>query len=138
MGETYGKGLPLGYLLIQSDGTGPAGAKERLIEQFLRYIKEKWNIQARFTHSDKDPSEINAMGSVHPDAKHQLCFWHSVKAVKTRLSILRRTPGYYDVEGAHSEFTWVDKDFVPIGQANGEPVSLFDVDVIIDSLSFLG
>lgn len=115
----------MGYLLIQSDGTGPTGAKERLITQFLQYIKEKWNIHAAFTHSDKDPSEINAMGNMFSDAKHQLCFWHSVKAVKTRLSVLRRTPGYYNVEDARTEFNWIDKDFVPIAQLNGNFVSVF-------------
>lgn len=113
----------MGYLLIRSDGTGPRGAKERLIAQFLQHLKDKWGIKATFTHSDKDPSEINAMGSVFLDAKHQLCFWHSVRSIKKRLSILRRTPGYYNVEEAQNEYNWIDRDFVPIAQMDPNYVS---------------
>lgn len=62
------------------------------------------------------------MGSIFTDAKHQLCFWHCMRAVKTCLKILRRTPGYYDVAEARREFYWIDKDFVPIGQMDEKTV----------------
>ena len=123
LGETYGKGLPLAYLLVQSDGTGPAGAKERLLTQFLKHIREKWNIKAIVTLTDKDPSEINACRQVFPEAAHQICFWHALRAFKTRLSILRRAPAFYDVNEAVAEFPWIDRSFVPARQLGRTLVS---------------
>ncbi|TBU40260.1 hypothetical protein BD309DRAFT_870600 [Dichomitus squalens] len=97
MGEVYGSGLPLGYLLLQSDG-GEKGGKERYLTCFLSQIRDKWDLQAVFTHTDKDWSEINAC------------------PIKSRLSILRRMPAYYNVQEAHEEFSWISEDFVPLQQ----------------------
>lgn len=69
------------------------------------------------TLTDKDFSEINAFLSVFPMAKHQLCFWHALRAVKTRLSILRRRPKFYDVKEAKMEFHFIDETFIPVGQS---------------------
>ena len=59
LGEVYGSGLPLGYLLVQSNG-GATGAKERYLAQFLEYIQKGWDVREIFTLTDKDWSEINA------------------------------------------------------------------------------
>ena len=40
-------------------------------------------------HSDKDCSEINAFSTVFPDAKHQLCYWHVLRAIKQHLVVLQ-------------------------------------------------
>lgn len=101
--------------MMQSNSHTP-GAKERLIRQLLLSLREKWGIKARITLTDKDFSEINAMRSVFPEAKHQLCFWHVLRAVKKRFAILRRMPGYYDVKAAHEEFHWISSTFIPIAQ----------------------
>jgi hypothetical protein len=83
-----------------------------------------WDIQPLFTLTDKDWSEINAFMAQYPEAKHQLCFWHALRAIKTRLAILRRAPAPYNVKLAHSEFDWIDQSFVPINQAQERvPVS---------------
>ncbi|PPQ78411.1 hypothetical protein CVT26_007765 [Gymnopilus dilepis] len=66
-------------------------------------------------------SEINAFLAKFPEAKHQLCFWHCLRAVKTRLSILRRRPRYYDVLEAKKEFDFIDLDFVPQAQEQSPP-----------------
>jgi hypothetical protein len=87
LGEIYGSGLPLGYLLIQSN-IGKPGAKEQFLCRFLSFIHDHWNLQIIFTLTDKDWSEINSFCATIPDAKHQLCYWHSVQAIKTCLSIL--------------------------------------------------
>jgi hypothetical protein len=118
LGEVYGSGMPLGYLLIQSNG-GEKGGKERYISQFLDYLKKTWDIRACFTLTDKDWSEIKAFLAKFPDAKHQLCFWHCLRAIKTRLSILRRAPAFYNVKEAMEEFSWIDELFVPVGQRRG-------------------
>ncbi|KAF7371939.1 Sister chromatid cohesion protein [Mycena venus] len=116
LGEVYGSGMPLGYLLIQSSSNAAAGGKERFIRQLLAHFRAVWKIKAIITLSDKEWSEINAFLAEYPEAKHQLCFWHALRALKKRLSILRRMPAHYDVALAHSEFTWIDKKFIPIAQ----------------------
>ncbi|KAJ7212431.1 hypothetical protein C8J57DRAFT_1539110 [Mycena rebaudengoi] len=65
----------------------------------------------------RDWSEINAFLAKYPNAKHQLCFWHALRAIKTRLAILRRVPAHYAVESAHAEFNWIDEKFVPVSQS---------------------
>lgn len=117
LGEVYGSGCPLGYLLIQSK-SGEPGGKERYISELLDYFNKKWKLKALITLTDKDISEINAFLKVFPDAKHQLCFWHCLRAIKTRLSILRRKPKYYDVKEAKMEFPWIDEKFLPLAQRN--------------------
>lgn len=116
LGEVYGSGCPLGYLLLQSNGSGSAGGKERYITKLLTYLKDNWCISPVATLSDKDWSEINALSKVFPDAKYQLCFWHVLRAIKKRLPILRRRPRYYDVKEAIKEFDFIDKRFVPVAQ----------------------
>ncbi|RDX40007.1 hypothetical protein OH76DRAFT_1366849 [Lentinus brumalis] len=115
LGEVYGSGIPLGYLLLRSSA-GVKGGKEQFLTHFLGAIRDKWNIQAHFTLTDKDWSEINACRASYPDAKHQLCYWHCLRAIKTRLSILRRTPAFYNSTEAHAEFSWIDEAFVPVQQ----------------------
>lgn len=66
-----------------------------------------------FTLSDKNWSEINAMGAVWPKAKHQLCFWHVLRAVKQRLAKAREQPAHYYPEEAHKEFPYILCSFVP-------------------------
>lgn len=70
-----------------------------------------------FTVSDKDWSEINACKAVFPDAKHQLCFWHVLWAIKKCLSILCHMPGFYSAEAAYAEFNFIDCSFLPTPQA---------------------
>ena len=124
LGEVSGSGCPLGYLLVQSSHGGEVGAKERYIQQLLKHFQRTWKITPIITLTDKDMSEINACLASFPSAKHQLCFWHCLRAIKTRLSILRRRPKYYDVKEAKMEFDWIDENFVPYGQAKGKEPSM--------------
>ncbi|KAJ7588953.1 hypothetical protein C8J56DRAFT_889708 [Mycena floridula] len=102
LGKVYSSGLPLGYLLIQSN-QGEAEGKERYISNVLAYFKKTWKIRAIITLTDKDWSEINAFLKNFPDAKHH---------------ILRRQPAFYNVEQAHEKYpNWIDLTFVPVKQA---------------------
>ncbi|THU75985.1 hypothetical protein K435DRAFT_601431, partial [Dendrothele bispora CBS 962.96] len=101
LGELYGSGCPLGYLLLQSPKEGEAGVKQRFISCFLEHFKTHYGLDPSFTLTDKNLSEINAFLETYPNAKHQLCFWHALRAIKTRLSILRRQPKYYNVTEAY-------------------------------------
>ena len=121
VGEIYGSGLPLGYLLIQSN-IGEPGAKEQFLSRFISYIQDHWNLRIIFTLTDKDWSEINSFLAIIPDAKHQLCYWHAIRAVKTCLSVLQHALGPYNAEAAKTEFDWIDDSFVSIRQS-GDQVS---------------
>jgi hypothetical protein len=116
----------LGYLLVQSSPQSAAGGKEKYLRQLLAHFKNVWKIRALITLTDKDWAEINAFLAEYPEAKHQLCFWHALRAVKTRLAILRRAPAHYAVAVAHAEFDWIDTKFVPLSQLeeiDGDSVS---------------
>lgn len=92
----------------------------RYLEEFIRHFRDSWIIQAVFTLSDKDWSEIGAFQQVYPDAKYQLCFWHALRAIKKRLAILRRQPAFYNVENANTEYNWIRRDFVPVNQRHDQ------------------
>ncbi|KAG6825684.1 hypothetical protein H0H92_002833 [Tricholoma furcatifolium] len=44
LGELYGSGCPLGYLLIKSEEGGETGGKERYILDLLCYFKTAWSV----------------------------------------------------------------------------------------------
>ncbi len=117
LGEGRCAGLVLGWCFLRSRGgkTEP-GDKEAILATWLRHFRDTWKLNIRVTHSDKDFSELNALAKVFPNAKGQLCFWHVLRAVKKRLAVLRRQPGYYNVTKAKNEFTFVDHRFLPRSQ----------------------
>ncbi|GJE99912.1 hypothetical protein PsYK624_161870 [Phanerochaete sordida] len=115
-----GSGIPLAFLMIQSSKEAAEGAKEQLITSFLSQLKAR-GVNPEYTLSDKDWSEINAMNAVWPKAKHLLCFWHVLRALKKRLAKNKERPSKYDAEAAHREFYFISPTFVPIAQQS-EPV----------------
>src|ERR1700753_1907408 len=112
LGEVAGSGCPLGYLLIKSEKGSELGGKQRYIAAVLACLRDTWDIHAIVTVTDKDWSEINACRQKYPDARHQLCFWHFLRAIKRRLAVLRRQPAPYDFRD-----DFIDPKFVPVGQA---------------------
>ncbi|KDQ06604.1 hypothetical protein BOTBODRAFT_181423 [Botryobasidium botryosum FD-172 SS1] len=74
LGEAYGSGMPLGYILIKSIGRSKPDSKTSLLVQFLQHFRDQYTLDPKFTLSDKDFAEIGACQTVWPDAKHQLCF----------------------------------------------------------------
>ena len=83
--DVKGSGIPLAFLLIRTSKEARSGAKQAVLEQFLGQLKAR-GVQPEFTLTDKDWSEINAMRATWPEAKHQLCFWHALRALKQRLA----------------------------------------------------
>lgn len=120
--ETYSSGAPIAYILIQSSASAEPGAKLRLIQQFLVNIRDVQRISPHFTGSDKDRTEISAFRTVFPAAKHQLCFWHCLRAVEKRLHILRHRPSHYNAALACAEFDFIDPNFLPVAQRNANAV----------------
>lgn len=121
LGEGYGSGLPIGYAFLKTTGDAEPHSKQNVLETFLRDFRDNRGIKPIVTLSDKDWSEINAFRTVFPEAKHQLCLWHCIKAVKSRLAILRRQPAHYNWEEAKKEFEFIDRNFLPLAQ---QPISL--------------
>lgn len=60
LGEVYGSGCPMGYILIQTSEEKEAGGQEHYLTELLSYFKMTWKIKAIVTLTDKDISEINA------------------------------------------------------------------------------
>ncbi len=116
LGEVYGSGCPLGYLLIQSDN-GQEGEKEKYIQKLLEHFCVTWELRVLKTLSDKDITEINAFPA-ELLAKHQLCFWHCLCAIKVRMATIARHPALYRPDEAFAEFDWIDHTFVPVNQMN--------------------
>jgi MULE transposase domain. len=82
--EVNGQGIPVAFIFTTSDGTAEEGAKERMLQDLLEYLKKRCpNIM--FTLSDKELSEINAFQVKLLQAKHQLCYWHAIRYIEERL-----------------------------------------------------
>ncbi|CAK5275102.1 unnamed protein product [Mycena citricolor] len=121
LGEVFGSGVSLGFLLIKSNGNPKLGAKEAYIQVLLRNITEHWEISPIQTLSDKDITEINAFLAVFPkEVKHQLCLWHGIQAFRGRLSVISRPPALYHADEAFAEFDFIDVMFLPVAQMQPE------------------
>jgi hypothetical protein len=102
--------------LIKSEKNSAPNSQQKYLESILAHLQDEWGLRFLTTLSDKYWPEINACRVRVPDAKHQLCYWHAVRAVKTRLAILKRRPAHYNVLEARLEFPAIDPDFVSVGQ----------------------
>ena len=116
--DMLGEGLPLSYLFITTEENAAPLTKQSALIEWMKSIRSL-GINPRFTLSDKDQSEINALQAVWPHAKHQLCLWHLLRALKQWLS-QNESPGFYDAHAAHHAFPDIDPVFVPLGQMSTE------------------
>jgi hypothetical protein len=117
-----GEGLPLSFLLIDTDGTAAEGAKQLVLERWYNALKDM-GINPEFTLSDKDYSEINAMRSTWPDAKHQLYLWHAIRALKRRLAKLLEGLAPYNAAEATALFDFIDTNWGPWSMLTANEVS---------------
>ena len=129
MADMLGEGLPLSYLFVVTDAEAPPHTKETVLVHWMEALKFR-GIDPEFTLSDKDPSEINALSRVWHKAKHQLCLWHLLRAVKRRLANNREFPAFYDSRDATRMFPFVDSTFLPLGQMSpNEKVRIHHSDI---------
>ena len=115
MADMLGEGLPLSYLFVVTDADAPPHTKETVLVNWMEALKA-CGITPEFTLSDKDQSEINALCRVWPTAKHQLCLWHVLRALKRRLANNREPPAFYGSVDANRMFAFIDPAFLPLGQ----------------------
>jgi hypothetical protein len=114
--DMLGEGLPLSYLFISTEVNAAPHTKQSVLIGWMGAIRAL-RVDPEFMLSDKDQSEINALKHVWPQAKHQLCLWHILRAIKRRLSQNVR-PSPYNAFEAHNAFRAIDPSFVPLGQMN--------------------
>ena len=132
--DARGIGVPLSYLLIQTTNEAAKGAKERVLTSWLNSIRNL-GIYPEFILTDKDQSEINAVGHVWPNAKHQLCFWHALRAIKQRLVKTKALPAHYNTVMAHTIFNFIDPAFLPQAQRDkNDKVFFFVLNMIKNSV----
>jgi len=112
--DMLGKGLLLSYLFLTIEVNAIPHTKQTVLIEWMRAIRSL-GVDPEFVLSDKDQSEINALKHVWPQAKHQLCLWHILRALKRRLS-QNEPPGSYNALEAHNAFPDIEASFVPLGQ----------------------
>jgi hypothetical protein len=126
LADMHGEGLPLSYLFVVTDAGAPPHTKEEVLIKWMNALKSK-GVKPEFTLSDKDQTEINALTQVWPTAKHQLCLWHVLRAIKRRLANNQEPPAFYNAANAAQSFEFIDPAFLPLGQMsthNGVCISL--------------
>lgn len=83
--EFDGTGFPLGYLFLEGNGQCGNGVRTDVISAFCKQLRDLENINPQFLLSDKDFAQISALQITWPNAKIQLCQWHLLRALKTKL-----------------------------------------------------
>lgn len=101
------------YLFVVTSADAPPHTKERVLVNWMTTLKCR-GIPPKFTFSDKDQSEINALS--WPTAKHHLCFWHVLRALRRRLANNREPPAFYHSVDVKKKFQFIDSAFLPAGQ----------------------
>ena len=115
LADMYGEGLPLSYLFVVTNAEAPPYTKEKVLVNWMEALKAH-GITPEFTLSDKEPSAISALHQVWPTAKHQLCLWHVLRALKRRLANNREPPTFYGATDAAHIFPFIDSAFLPLRQ----------------------
>ncbi|KIK05393.1 hypothetical protein K443DRAFT_3879 [Laccaria amethystina LaAM-08-1] len=85
MAEHDNAGFPLSYCLLSTATAIDLGKRTKALMSWTRCLKDKYGVNPKFVHVDKDMAEI-AMAKVVWDAKISLCWWHLQRAVRTRLA----------------------------------------------------
>jgi MULE transposase domain len=118
MAEANGQGIPLGlFMHVSTNGTAASGAKGQVLNDFLAYYARKCpNI--KFTLSDKESSEIKAMHTTFPHAKHICCFWHATTYIDEQLA-KNIPPVAYNPHSAHHILNFIDPTWHQVLQVLG-------------------
>ncbi|KAF7366599.1 SWIM-type domain-containing protein [Mycena sanguinolenta] len=119
MGEYNNAGFPLSYLFLSTASSISQGKRRTALTAWATCLRDAYGITARFTHVDKDMAEIGMLKDVW-NAKISLCWWHLRHAVRTRLASSKLATTPYDAARANAEFSFIDVQFVPLGQVDGE------------------
>jgi hypothetical protein len=79
LAEVDNTGGPLSYMLFPKKADR-VGQKPKIIELWLRALRDRFNLHPAFVHTDKDACEARAVWRVWPTAAHHLCMRHASEA----------------------------------------------------------
>jgi hypothetical protein len=118
--NVYGSGYPIAYLIMKVDTTVPNDQESQriaVLKLFFQTMKNQ-GLNPTFMFCDKDRSEINAIEATWHNNDNpilRLCLWHLKRAVKFKLQSQKpHILPVYDAQAAHSEFPFVDTNFLPV------------------------
>ncbi len=104
LAEVDGTGIPLAYVFAKPTGDRTLSTSAPLMEllhQVLSRVREE-GFDPAFFGCDKDLAEIAAISFVFPNAKIQLCYWHVLRAIRSKLKSYAATSGHiYDPQQAN-------------------------------------
>ncbi|KZS92320.1 hypothetical protein SISNIDRAFT_466734 [Sistotremastrum niveocremeum HHB9708] len=118
LGEHDNAGFPLSYCFVSTASSIAPRKRLNALHSCFAALKAKYGLSPQFVHTDKDTTEIGAAKKLWPTLKHSICLWHLKRAVRERLAKNKLSTTPYDPRSAHSEFTFVNVDFVPITRAD--------------------
>ena len=117
MAEHDNAGFPLSYCLLSTATAIDLGKQTKALTARAKCLKDKYGVNPKFVHVDKDMAEIG-MARVVWNAKISLCWWHLRRAVRTRLANGKLSTTPYNVARARAEFPFIDLNFKPKGKAD--------------------
>jgi hypothetical protein len=113
IGEVDNVGYPLAYCLLSTATAISLRKRTAALEAFLERVKITYDVKPSFTHVDKDFAEISALGTVWPDAKVRICWWHLRRAVQQRMAKGALKTSAYNAEAVRHEFPFTLITFAP-------------------------
>lgn len=117
MAEHDNAGFPLTYCLLSTATALHVHKRRNALHAWAKCLREKYGVTPRFAHTDKDMAEIGMLRDTW-ELKLQLCWWHMKDAIKKRLAKAKLSTSPYNAERAHKEFYFIDKSFMPLGNAD--------------------
>ncbi|KAH8809504.1 hypothetical protein DL96DRAFT_1717031 [Flagelloscypha sp. PMI_526] len=118
MAEQDGAGFPLSYCFLTTASAISPGKRKNALTLWAIALRDRYGINPRFSHLDKDMAEIGMAKSAWPDSKIQLCQYHFGDAVKSRTKKAKLATMPYNSDRAHAEFDFINPSFKPLGNAD--------------------
>jgi hypothetical protein len=78
--EHDGAGYPIAYCLLSTATSIEMGKRTKALKAWATHLHDKYGIDPRFCHLDKDMAGIGMAREVWRQ-KIQLCWWHMRKAI---------------------------------------------------------
>lgn len=88
--SSMGAGFPIAYFLLAPGTCGDLKPREQSLSFFLAHVREYFpTLRPSFFFTDKEPAQINSIISQF-QITPSLCLWHMKRAIKRKVTSLRR------------------------------------------------
>lgn len=111
--ENDNAGYPIAYCLLTTATVVSDGKRKLSLQHFMEKVRDTYNINLKFVHTDKDIAEIKAAQATWPSSKHQLCWWHLWKAIREWLSKVKLSTTAYHPTSAKAVYSFINIKFAP-------------------------